>query len=141
MAKISAEEAFKRYQNGMAGAGEKIKYGVLNTDKSQSRNAIAAKEKMINNLNKALNNGDWEAGLKRAGDEKWSSNLISKGVGKIAQGIESNKTEIKEKMAKVVEVGDRVREECSKMPNNNIEDAISKVRMNIEIQRAAWGKN
>lgn len=140
MAKLTGAEAFKRYQQGMASAGEKIKYGVLNTDKSQSRNAIAAKDKMLANHAKAMNEGRWEKGLKASGDEKWASNLIAKGVGKISAGIEANKADIQAKFDKVVEVGERVRSECAQMPNNSIEDAINKVRMNMEIQKAAWNK-
>lgn len=137
---LTAEQVWEKYNRNMKAAGPSIKAGIESSNKSQTGNAIKAKQKMIDNHQAAIARGDWEKGLKEAGDETWKRNTINLGIPKIAAGIDANAEKIKRKMAQVVDVGQAAHAATKEMPNNNIEDAIGKVRKNIDTIRKGWGK-
>lgn len=138
---LTADQVFEKYNRNMKAAGPSIVAGIESSNKSQTKNAIKAKQKMIDNHAAAIQRGDWEKGLEEAGDELWKKNTINLGVPKIAAGIDANADKIRRKMAQVVDVGQAAHNATKDMPNNNIEDAIGKVRKNIEVVRKGWGKS
>lgn len=135
------DRLFEKYRRNMGNAQTDIKNGVENTTKDQAKNAIKAKELMVENHRKAIENGKWEKNLKNAGHEKWKRNFLAKGVGKITAGIDANASEIKETMQMVHEVGQLVRSEVDKMPKGGIENSLARVRKMMETSQAAWGKD
>lgn len=136
----TAEEIYNKYRTNLSNATEYVKSGVKNTTKSQTANAIAQKERMVENHRKAIDNGTWEANLRKAGDEKWRNNMLNLGVSKMIAGVDANETEIKAKFAQVAEVGSMVQTEVSKLPKGGTENAVARVRKTIELTKKAWGK-
>ena len=137
---LTSQQVIDKYNRNMKAAGPSIEAGIDSSNKSQTGNAIKAKQKMIDNHQAAIARGDWEKGLKRGGDEHWKKNTKA-GISRISQGIDNNQAKIAEAMTAVVAVGEQAHNATKDMPNNNIEDGIGKVRKNIETIRGAWGKS
>ena len=137
---LTGAQIYEKYQRRMGQASEDIKRGVETTTKSQSEEAIKAAPRMRENLNKALDAGKYEEGLRRSGDAKWKRNLIEKGIPKIAAGITANKTEITQQFDKVSAVGEAVKTAVASMPKGSIEDSLNRVRASMVAQKAAWNK-
>jgi|SaaInl7_150m_RNA_FD_contig_21_72560_length_815_multi_21_in_0_out_0_2 hypothetical protein len=137
---LTGQEVAEKYARNMQNASQDIIKGVETTQKSQSKNAIAAKDKMTQNFNAAMAANKYEEGLTKSGDDKWRRNLINKGVPKIAIGIQTNMPEIVEAMTKVVAVGEEVKRMTSAMPKNSMADSLARVQRSMEIQKAAYGK-
>ena len=94
----------------------------------ESRDGIAAKvDKMRTNLNKALDEGKWEAGLKRVTLQDWKSQMIDKGVGRIAAGLDAAAPKVKEFAAQLLPHIDKVQGEIKNMPDVSLEDNINRM--------------
>ena len=135
---LNGQEIYDKYRRNMGTATESIKVGIENTTKDQAVNAIAAKDRMKENLNKALDAGKYEAGLKKSGHAKWKHMMLQKGVPKITAGIDANKTEIVSTFEKVATVGAEVRRETENMPKGGIDNSLNRVRKSMEIQQNRW---
>lgn len=138
---LNGQEIFDKYSRNMGNAAQDIQKGVETTSKSQSENAIAAKDKMLQNFNAAMAENKYEKGLRKSGDEKWRRNLIQKGIPKIGAGIQANKSEIIEVFTKVAAVGEEVKNQVAQMPKNSMADSLARVQRSMEIQKAAYGKS
>lgn len=136
----TGEQIYEEFRTRMSQSAQKMKDGASNTDRSQSGNAIAAKQIMIDNLTKALADGKWEEGLRKAGDEKWLRNFLEKGVAKVVAGIDANKDDIIQKFEKVGRVGDKVRKAVSSMPKGTFQDSVNRAAESMKIQKEEWGK-
>lgn len=136
--RMTGAEIAAKYKKNLLGATEDIKRGVTNTDKDQAGNAIKAIPKMKTRIIEAIDNGKVAKGLTKAGHAGWQKGMLEKGVNNIAQGINVNEAKIIEQMGKVGEVGEAVRNVTKDMPNNNLEEGISKVRKAAEMQQDFW---
>ncbi|MBC8552952.1 MAG: hypothetical protein H8D23_25280 [Candidatus Brocadiales bacterium] len=137
---MSGEEMYEKFNRNMGNAKQDIIRGVQSTTKSQSGNAIKAKQKYIDNLQKSIAKNSWEQGLKDAGDEKWRNNFISKGVDKIQAGIAANKPHIVAQMQKVSQIGEEIKNQVANMPKVTEQDSIDRVVFNMRFAKKAWGK-
>lgn len=140
MAELTDQQLYDKWKSRMSGAVNDVKLGVQNTKKSQTGNAVKAKDKYVARLQESIQKGTWEKKLKEAGDEAWKNGMLNKGADKIVTGINANEPKIQASMAMVNEVGKMARDVTKDMPNNTIEDGIEKVRANINAIRKAWGK-
>ncbi len=137
---LTAEQVFDKYMRNTKAAGPSIKAGIESSTKSQTGNAIKAKDKMVANHQAAIARGDWEKGLKEAGDETWKKNTIEKGIPKISAGLDASADKIRRKMSQVVDAGNAARSATENMPNNNDTEALAKVAKNMETIKKSWGK-
>lgn len=75
-----------KYSQRAQGAGQAYSDGINTTTKSQSRNAVAAKDRLVAGFNAAVNAGVWEKNLTAAGDDKWKRNSAGKGAQRYGSG-------------------------------------------------------
>lgn len=140
MPRVTVAEAMKRYKQGMANNTERIKYGVMNTDKDQSEAAIEQQDRMLSGVQQAVTSGRWADGLKRSGKKGWQDGMINKGIGRINQGIVANEKHIEQQMGKVIDVGEKIQQETRAMPKGGMTNGLARVAKAMEIAKREWGK-
>ncbi len=79
----------EKHARNLKASIQDIQRGVENVTVAPTAQAAAKKDKMRNNLNAAIDNGKWEAGLRRVSLEDWKKNFLSKGVNRISDGIDA----------------------------------------------------
>ena len=136
----TAEDTYNEYRKRMGASTEKMKRGVETTNKSQSANAIAAQDRMVQNYNAAISQGKYKEGLEKAGDAKWKRNYIEKGLPNVVRGIDANEAEVRKAMAKVAETGNMVKDRISQMPKGTLEDSVARSRESMILQKEAYNK-
>lgn len=75
-----------KYASRVQGSGQFYTDGVNNTTKSQSGNAIAAKDRWAAGVQQAVASDLFAKGLTKSGDAKWKANAASKGGQRYASG-------------------------------------------------------
>lgn len=81
----------QKYANRAGAAGQDYIDGVNNTTKSQSGNAIAAKDRWAQGVQAAAQNDLFAKGLAKSGDSKWKTNAAGKGGQRFAPGAAAGK--------------------------------------------------
>ena len=135
MAKLTPTEYQEKHARRLKGATEDMRLGVEKVTESPTAKAAAKKDKMKANLNRAIDSGKWERGLKRVTLEEWKTQMIEKGVGRVAAGIDGAKDKVISFAAELLPFQDGIKAKVQKMPDITLEDNIN--RMTTQIREMA----
>lgn len=127
MARVTPEEYQEKQARRLKGAVEDMKMGVAKVTESPTEKAAAAKDKMQARLNEALNNGKWEAGLKRVSLDDWKKAMTEKGINRVAAGIDGAKPKVIAFARDLLPYIDEQRAKIKAMPDATLEDSISRM--------------
>ena len=87
--KVTPEEYAEKQARNLKAATPDIRRGIERVTDSPTAKAAAAQEKMLARLTESVNSGKWANGLKRVTLEDWKSKTLTKGVPRIAAGIDA----------------------------------------------------
>lgn len=127
MAKVTPDEFVEKHARRLKGATEDIRRGVERVTEAPTLKAAAKVDKMRTNLNKAIDDGKWERGLKRVSLEDWKTKMTVKGIGRIATGIDDAAPKVREFAAELLPHIDKVQGEIKSMPDVSLEDNINRM--------------
>ncbi len=127
MAKLTPQEFQDKQARRLKASIEDMRMGVERVTTAPSQLAIAKKEKMRAEINRAIDSGKWEQGLKRVGLEEWKSKMISKGLGRVAAGIDAASAKVVQFASELLPFQDNLRMTITKMPDVSIEDNINRM--------------
>ena len=86
--KLTPEQFAEKHARRLKGATEDIRNGINAVTVAPTEKAAAKKDKMLNNLQAAVQSGKWERGLKAVSLEAWKQKALNKGLGRIAAGVD-----------------------------------------------------
>lgn len=127
MARVTPEEYSADWSQGLQGAGEKIRRGVNKVTVSPGVQAAAAKDRMLANLTAAVNDGTWEAQLRKMSVDEWKAFMLEKGVGRIAAGVTAAQPYQVEMARKLLAAVDASVAEANRTPRGNLEQNIQRM--------------
>ena len=127
MARVTPEEFQEKHARRLKGAVEDMRRGVERVTESPTLKAAAAKDKMKTKLMAALDSGKWERGLKRVSLEEWKGQMIEKGIGRIASGIDGAAVKVVKFAGELLPYIDSGVAAVKKMPDVSLEDSISRM--------------
>ena len=135
MSKLTAIQFQEKHARRLTGAIEDVRQGIQRVTESPTAKAAASKEKMRANLNAAIDNGKWEAGLKRVTLEEWKDKAANVGVNRIAAGINAAKAKVVAFAEQLLPYIDTQQQKIKTMPSVTLEDNIA--RMNSFVRGMA----
>lgn len=138
MARLTAAEYQEKHARRLSGATEDIRKGIARVTVNPCELAAAKKDKMLANLTAAVNDGSWEAGLKRVSLEEWKKKATDVGVGRIAAGITAAKAKVIDFAEQLLPHIDAGQAAIKGDPDITLEDNIQ--RMNKFIRHMATFK-
>ena len=127
MAKLTATEFQEKHARRLKSAVDDMRKGVENVTESPTQKAAAKQDKMRTNLVAAIDNGKWAAGLKRVTLDDWKSQMINKGIGRVAAGIDEAAPKVIAFAEELLPHIDKVQAEVKKMPDVSLEDNINRM--------------
>jgi len=127
MARVTPEEFQEKHARRLKGAVEDMRRGVERVTEAPTLKAAAKKEKMQTKLNEALNSGKWERGLKRVSLEDWKGQMINKGIGRIASGIDGAAPKVIKFAGELLPFIDSGVSVVKKLPDTTLEDSITRM--------------
>lgn len=127
MAKVTPEEYQEKHARRLKGSIEDMRRGVERVTESPTAKAAGKKEKMRAGINKALDDGKWERGLKRVSLDDWKSTMINKGLGRVAAGVDGAKEKTIAFAAELLPFQDSLKAKVKDMPDVTLEDNLNRM--------------
>jgi len=128
---LTASEFADKQAKRLKAATPEIIAGVNATTEAPSAQAIAKIDKMRSNLLAAIDDGTWANRLGKVTLQDWKNNMVNKGVGRIAKGIDEAKPKVTAFASALLPVVYAISDEAKGMPDMTIEDSIARAEMAI----------
>lgn len=126
MSRITPQEAAAKWASRLSGSTTEIQRGVDAVTESPTAKAAAKKDKMLNNLTRAVQSGKWEAGLNRVSLAQWKEAIKSKGIPRIANGATQAQPKMAQFMSQLLPFQDSLKSEIDSMPDLSLDDSINR---------------
>ncbi|MFQ6008225.1 MAG: hypothetical protein ACE5K8_04660 [Candidatus Zixiibacteriota bacterium] len=127
MAKVTPDEFVEKHARRLKAATDDIRRGVEKVTEAPTLKAAAKAVKMRERLMAAIDSGKWERGLKRVSLEEWKDKMITKGVGRIAAGVDGSAAKIRAFAEELLPHIDAGVSQVKKMPDVTLEDNIQRM--------------
>lgn len=127
MAKLTAQEYQEKHARRLSAAIQDVKNGIDRVTVNPCEQAAAAKDKMLQNLTQAVNNGKWEAGLKRVSLDEWKTKARDVGANRITAGINAAKQKVIDFAEQLLPHIDAGKKALSAKPSITLEDNIDRM--------------
>ena len=125
--KMTAEEFADKQASRLKNAVPEIQKGIERVTESPTAKAAARQDKMLTNLTNAVQSGRWASRLKAVTLDEWKQKALSKGVGRIATGIDQARPKVVEFAGQLLEHEGKLQDEIDKMPDLTLEDSINRM--------------
>jgi hypothetical protein len=89
MAKLTAQEYAEKWARRLKGSTEDIRRGIDRVIEAPGEAAARSKDLMLQKVTAAINDGTWESQVRSVSKEDWQRAAKDKGIGRIAQGVDS----------------------------------------------------
>lgn len=127
MARVTPEEFAEKWSRRTAGAVTDMRTGVEKVTESPTAKAAAKADKMLAKVTAAVQEGRWANNLKKVTLEEWKEKMLTKGVGRVAQGVEGAREKSRAFAEQLLPAVDAAVSEVKRMPDLTIEDSINRV--------------
>ena len=127
MARVTPQQFQEKHANNLKASTTYIQQGIERVSESPTLKAAAKKDKMRAGILKSIDEGKWEAGLKRVTLEDWKTAAINKGVPRIAAGIDGAAAKVVEFASQLLPHIDTGVAQVNKMNDVTLEDNIQRM--------------
>lgn len=126
MARVTAQQWMDKWGTNLANSTQYIKNGVARVQTAPSQAAIAAKDRMKNNLVAAIDNGSWERGLSKVSLSDWQTAMTTKGINNLSAGIAVAKTKRLGSITALLNATDTAVAAANQLPKGGLEQGIAR---------------
>lgn len=126
MAKLTAEQFQEKHARRLKESIPDMRTGVERVTVSPTAQAAKKLDKLKANLIKAIDSGKMKRRMEAVTVEDWRSKMLTKGLNRIATGIDEAKDKTTKFAAKLLPFVDKVQAEVKKMPDLTLEDNINR---------------
>lgn len=127
MAKLTPDQFQEKHARRLKASVEDMRAGIERVTQSPTEAAASKKEKFRAGINASIDNGKWERGLRRVSLDEWKDKTITKGLGRVAAGIDAAAPKVREFAAELLPFQDRLKSEVEGMPDISLEDNINRM--------------
>lgn len=127
MAKLSAKEVTEKHARRLKGAVEDMRVGIEKVTSSPTAAAAAKQDKMRAKIVASIDSGKWAAGLRAVSLEEWKDKITTKGLPRVASGIDGAAAKVEKFYTQLLPHIDRVQSDIRKMPDLTLEDSINRM--------------
>ena len=127
MVKVTPQEGAQKWAQRLTAAVEDIRRGVQKVTDSPTQKAAEKRDKWIAELQRAAQEGRWEAGLRSVSLEEWKNAMMSKGLARIPDGARAAQgkyAQVAESLYRYIEDGQR---RIQAMPDTTLEQRIQRM--------------
>lgn len=124
--RLSPSEFQAKQAKRLKASTEEIRAGVAAVSDAPSAKAIEKKDKMIANLIASVEDGTWEHRLAAHSLSDWKRDMLEKGVGRIATGIDNANAKTQKFAAWLLPKVYALSDEVKGMPDLTIDDAVAR---------------
>jgi len=126
MAKLTPAEFAEKHARRLKASTEDIRAGVARVTEAPTAKAAAKADKMLANITEAVTSGKWADRLKAVSLEDWQEKMTTKGIPRIAAGIDAARGKVEDFYAQLAPYQDSLQRKIEAMPDLTIEDSIAR---------------
>ena len=127
MARVSPDEFAEKWARRTAGAVNDLRAGVQKVTEAPTAKAAEKADKMLQKVQAAVQEGRWQANLKKVSLEEWRKKMLDKGVPRVAQGVEAAREKSRAFAEQLLPHIDAAVAEVKRLPDLTLEDSINRV--------------
>lgn len=127
MAKLTAAQYVEKWGRNLKGAGTDIRAGVERVTVAPGQLAAAQSDKMLAGIQRAIADGVWQRAVASVSLEDWKEKTITKGIGRIAAGVDGAQQKQLAMAERLLAAVDQVKSTIDSMPDATLEDRIQRM--------------
>lgn len=127
MAKVTAQQYADKWGRRLKGATQDIRDGIDRVTEAPGKRAAAASDRMRTNLLASIDDGTWASQVAKVSVEDWKSAAKEKGIGRIAQGVDSALPSQALMAEKLLAAVDATVAEVNRTPRGGLEENIQRM--------------
>jgi len=127
MSKLTPQEAAEKWGRRLKGATQDITLGVQRVKEAPGAKAAAKSDKMLQNVQEAVQSGKWADRVGAVTLEEWRAKMLNKGVGRISAGVDAAASKQGEFFGQLFDHQERLTSEINRMPDLTLEDSINRM--------------
>ena len=127
MAKLTPAEFQEKHARRLKAAATDMRLGVERVTESPTAKAAAKIDKMRAHLIAKFDDGTIAARLKKVTLEEWKSKMLTKGVGRVAEGIDAASAKVVDFATQLLPAVDAARAKIKALPDLTLEDSINRM--------------
>ncbi len=128
---LTAQEIAEKHARNLKNSVQDIRRGVERLTENPMEKAAGQEDKMRQNLLKSIDSGKWKAGLMRVSLEEWKEAVLTKGIDRIAVGIDAALPAQVEFYGQLIEHQNRLSAKINNMPDLTLEDSIARMTAQV----------
>lgn len=126
MAKLTPEQFQEKHARRLKESIPDMRAGIERVTVSPTAQAAKKLDKLRANLIKSIDSGKMKRKMEAVTVEEWRSKMLSKGLNRVAAGIDEAAPKVVKFAAKLLPHVDKVQAEVRKMPDLTLEDNINR---------------
>jgi hypothetical protein len=123
---ISPDQLTKNWQQGMTNNVKKIQDAVGRVTENPAQKAMAAKDKWVQGVQRAANEGRFEAGLSNVTLQDWKNNTIQKIGERMQGGVTAAGPKFQKFASYLISTVNAAKSVVDAMPNMTLNDSIQR---------------
>jgi len=127
MSKLTPKEFQEKHARRLKASVEDMRKGVEKVTESPTAAAAKKQDKMRNNILESIDNGKWAAGLNRVTLSEWKEKMITKGITRVAGGIDGAAAKVEAFAADLLPHIDAGQTKVKNMSDVTLEDNITRM--------------
>ena len=127
MAKKTPAESAEKWARNLKGSVPDIEAGVDRVTEAPGVKAAAQSAKMLANLTEKVRDGTWAQRVKAVPLEEWQEKMKSKGISRIAQGVDGATAKTEDFFSQLFAYQDSIASKLAGMPDLTLEDSINRM--------------
>ncbi len=127
MARVTAEEYAEKWARRLKQSAPDVTRGIERVSVAPGKAAAAAEALMIQRLTESVTSGLWAQRVAGVSLEEWKQAFLSKGVGRIASGVDAASAKQVVMAQKLLAAVDAAVAKVKTMPKGDIEQSIARM--------------
>lgn len=124
---MSAAEITEKWGRKLKQSIPDIHRGIDAVTESPMEKAAASKDKMLQNITAAVQDGRWEAGLRKVNLQTWKANTKDKVQARLSQGVDGAQQKHQQFAEYLINTVNTGLSQVQTMPNMTLEDNIARM--------------
>jgi hypothetical protein len=126
MARLTPEEYAQKWATRTAAATPEYQAGIQRVTQAPGQAAAAKEQKYQAGVQAAVTSGKWRRNVGAVSLQSWQESAMNKGAQRLASGAQAAQSKMAAAGARILPMIDAVKSEVDRMPDNTVEDRISK---------------
>jgi len=127
MSKLTAKEFQEKHARRLKASVDDMRKGVERVTESPTAAAAKKQDKMRSRILESIDNGKWAAGLNRVSLDEWKDKMITKGVTRVASGIDGAAAKVEAFASELLPHIDSGQNKIKGMSDVTLEDNITRM--------------